>query len=100
MLTALCIQFVLYWDYSRMERNSVVAESGYIRAAVESSGAGFLQALEKSHNAALPTRITLIAADGRALFDTDAKVKNLENHLARPEIQSALETGTGEAVRF
>jgi two-component system phosphate regulon sensor histidine kinase PhoR len=100
LLTALCIQFVLYWDYSRMMKSSVVAESGYIRAAVEASGAGFLQSLVKPNNAALPTRITLIAADGRALFDSDTDAETLENHLSRAEVQSALETGAGEARRF
>jgi two-component system phosphate regulon sensor histidine kinase PhoR len=96
LLTALCIYFVLYFDYSQMMKRSVVAESEYIRAAVETSGTGFLQSLDREH--ALPTRITLIAADGRVLFDTGAE--NLENHLSRAEIQSALNTGVGEGTRF
>jgi two-component system phosphate regulon sensor histidine kinase PhoR len=98
LLTALCIHFVLYWDYSRMMRSSVAAESGYIRAAVESSGAGFLQSLGR--NSTLPTRVTLVSPDGTALFDSDADVETLENHLSRAEIQSALAAGTGEATRF
>jgi two-component system phosphate regulon sensor histidine kinase PhoR len=100
LLTALCIQFVLYWDYSRMMQRSVIAEAGYISAAVEAAGPGFLQTLGRSNNPVLPTRITLIAEDGRVLFDSDAGAENLENHLSREEIQSALETGTGEARRF
>jgi two-component system phosphate regulon sensor histidine kinase PhoR len=100
LLTALCIQFVLYWDYSRMMKSSVVAESEYVRAAVEASGPGFLQSLSKANNAALPTRITLVAADGRVLFDSDADAETLENHLSREEIQSALGAGAGEATRF
>jgi two-component system phosphate regulon sensor histidine kinase PhoR len=100
LLTALCIQFVLYWDYSRMMKSGLMAESGYIRAAVEESGAGFLRSLGRHGNAAAPTRITLVAADGTALFDTDAGVERMENHLSRTEIQDALRTGTGEATRF
>jgi two-component system phosphate regulon sensor histidine kinase PhoR len=100
LLTALCIQFVLYWDYSRMMKSSVVAESGYIRAAVEASGPGFLRSLSRANNAALPTRITLVAADGRVLFDSDADAETLENHLSRAEIQSALSAGAGEATRL
>jgi two-component system phosphate regulon sensor histidine kinase PhoR len=98
LLTALCIHFVLYLDYSRMMQRSVAAESEYIRAAVETSGTGFLQSLGREH--ALPTRITLIAADGRVLFDTGADAENLENHLSRAEIQNALNTGVGEGTRF
>jgi two-component system phosphate regulon sensor histidine kinase PhoR len=98
LLTALCIHFVLYLDYSHMMKRSVAAESEYIRAAVETSGAGFLQSLGREH--ALPTRITLVAADGRVLFDTDVGEENLENHLSRAEIQSALNTGVGEGTRF
>jgi two-component system phosphate regulon sensor histidine kinase PhoR len=100
LLTALCIHFVLYWDYSRMMKSSVASESAYIRAAVEESGPVFLRSLSKANNAALPTRITLIAADGRVLFDSDAGAENLENHLPRAEIQSALSAGAGEARRF
>lgn len=44
-------------------------------------------------------RITWIDQDGTVLYDNDVDVNNLQNHLNRPEIQSAIETGQGECVR-
>lgn len=43
-------------------------------------------------------RITLIAADGSVLFDS-AAAQPMENHLTRPEIQQALQSGVGRAQR-
>jgi len=46
------------------------------------------------------SRITIIAADGTVLYDNMSDIRNMENHLDRPEIKSALETGRGETVRM
>lgn len=44
-------------------------------------------------------RITLIEADGTVLYDSYGTVE-LENHLSRPEVQEALASGSGYAVRI
>jgi len=47
-------------------------------------------------------RITIIAGDGTVLAESDKPVDQLpaiENHLYRPEVQSALQQGTGSAQR-
>lgn len=44
-------------------------------------------------------RITWISADGTVLYDNDTDVTEMENHLDRPEIVQALESGYGESVR-
>ncbi len=49
--------------------------------------------------AVMVSRVTLIAADGRVLFDNQADPATMDNHLSRPEVQQALETGRGSAVR-
>ena len=48
--------------------------------------------------AAPDKRLTLIAADGSVLADTQAQGQ-LENHATRPEVVSARATGWGEDVR-
>jgi two-component system, OmpR family, phosphate regulon sensor histidine kinase PhoR len=51
----------------------------------------------------LQVRVTLVADDGRVLADSGiaaADVAAIENHRARPEIQQALQQGTGAAIRF
>lgn len=45
------------------------------------------------------SRATLIAPDGSVLADNWAR-DPLENHASRPEVRQALETGSGQAVRY
>ena len=45
-------------------------------------------------------RITIIAADGTVLADTQAASEQTENHLERPEVQEALDGGFGAEVRY
>jgi two-component system, OmpR family, phosphate regulon sensor histidine kinase PhoR len=48
-------------------------------------------------------RVTFITAQGEVVGDSDVKpadLKELENHLNRPEIQSALKAGEGSTIRY
>lgn len=45
------------------------------------------------------SRVTLIAPDGQVLYDNVVDAV-MENHLLRPEVQDALSTGTGSAIRY
>ncbi len=44
-------------------------------------------------------RITWINEEGTVLFDNDAEISKMTNHLDRPEIQAALKYGYGESTR-
>ena len=44
-------------------------------------------------------RVTLIAADGKVLADTDADPAAMDNHRLRPEVAAALASGEGVSVR-
>lgn len=44
-------------------------------------------------------RVTVVAANGRVLADSAEDPQRMENHADRPEIQEALATGEGRAVR-
>jgi signal transduction histidine kinase len=47
------------------------------------------------------TRITVLDMTGKVLYDSFvADVQNLENHLARPEIQKAFKFGKGSSIRL
>ncbi|MHB0875744.1 MAG: ATP-binding protein [Anaerolineae bacterium] len=48
----------------------------------------------------LGARVTLIAADGVVVADSQSDPETMENHAGRPEVQQALATGTGSAVRY
>ena len=45
-------------------------------------------------------RVTLIDQSGRVISDSQADAAKMDNHLNRPEIQQAVKTGYGKAVRF
>ena len=45
-------------------------------------------------------RITLIENNGTVLFESDADSRNMQNHLDRPEIKSAIENGSGSDTRY
>jgi two-component system, OmpR family, phosphate regulon sensor histidine kinase PhoR len=44
-------------------------------------------------------RVTVIAADGQVLADSQSDPQTMENHAGRPEIQEALAKGEGQSVR-
>ena len=47
------------------------------------------------------TRITIVDMTGKVLYDSFvADLHNLENHMGRPEIQKALNTGKGSSIRL
>jgi two-component system phosphate regulon sensor histidine kinase PhoR len=51
----------------------------------------------------LNVRVTIIAHDGRVLGDSDVEASQLvtlENHRLRPEVQEAVQAGTGSAIRW
>lgn len=45
-------------------------------------------------------RITWVAADGSVLYDNYKDAAELENHADREEIKEAMESGSGESVRY
>ena len=44
-------------------------------------------------------RITVIAADGRVLADSESETSTMESHAERPEVMAALNSGEGSAMR-
>jgi len=47
------------------------------------------------------TRITVIDMTGKVVYDSFvADIRNVENHLSRPEIQKALSSGKGSSIRL
>ena len=44
-------------------------------------------------------RVTWISATGTVLYDNDADVGTMDNHMSRPEVKHAFKDGDGNAVR-
>lgn len=56
-------------------------------------------ALAKQVGAGIDTRVTIIAPDGTVLGDSEADPATMENHAGRPEVQAAIQSGSGKDTR-
>ena len=93
-LLTLVLSYPLFLENTKQE---VKDESIYLTYIFNNNS---LQKVKLSQVTHTKTRITWINSDGVVLFDSDAEGMVRENHLLRPEVQSALKTGTGEAYRI
>ena len=59
-----------------------------------------LDVLAKEWSDDLGVRVTLIAADGEGVGESNEDRATMDNHLQRPEIQQALLEGMGRSIRF
>ena len=69
-------------------------------AAGSFNGADSLQARVIALGAAVQTRLTVIAADGTVLADSDEDPSTMDNHGNRPEVIQARVEGAGTSTRF
>ena len=90
----LFVMGVLYGYACDIQTQQLRDELSIAAAGTEQAGLAFLEALEGNHY-----RLTWIQSDGTVNFDTHAQSGQMENHLQREEIQQALETGHGSALR-
>ena len=84
-----------YNYFTGVQRRQLDMQTSLAAQAVANEGLDYLSSLRD-----LDTRITWIAADGAVLFDSHSDHGAMENHLEREEVREALETGSGDSVRF
>jgi len=85
---------VLYNHFTEVLVAQLKAELSLAVTGTEQYGNAFLENVEANR-----FRVTWIDADGTVLFDTQVNQTTMENHADREEIQEALATGAGSAVR-
>ncbi len=100
LLSSVLIFFSIYRSFYANTKELVRAEAGYIKTAMEFSGRPYLDALAAKPASERLFRITLISPSGTVLSESEKPADQLENHLSRPEVQAALQTGSGEATRL
>ncbi len=89
------IIYILYNNFSAEVKRQLAQECEYIATALNLNGEEYL-----THNFSSENRITLIASDGRVIFDNKADASSLENHLDRPEVTQAISSGSGQSTRL
>ena len=86
---------MLYGQISTDMQYELLTEARYVARALNS---GLRDLADIGRDA--PHRITLIAADGRVLYDNSANTGDMASHDNRPEVRAALATGEGESSRL
>ena len=89
------IMGVLYDYFSNNQMSQLAAQARLAAQGVEQNGMDYFRGLDNTGY-----RITWIAADGTVLYDSDAEAVRMENHYEREEVREALETGSGESMRY
>lgn len=72
-------------------------EALMIKAAIETESHEYLEKIKDDEE--LDSRITLIDTKGVVIFDSEADYEEMPSHLDREEVEKALTTGEGYAVR-
>ena len=85
---------VLYQYFGNVQQSQLKGELRLAASATEKLGIQYLENLNYDKY-----RITWVNSDGNVLFDSHAKLQEMDNHGDREEIKEALETGVGSAVR-
>ena len=87
--------FIMYSNYQAQAFDNLEIEAEHISEGMQiCGGEAYLSAIQSDE------RITWIAADGSVLYDNMADAGTMENHLQRPEVAEAFETGSGRSDRY
>jgi two-component system phosphate regulon sensor histidine kinase PhoR len=84
-------------------RATLISQAHLVRMLVTDGKATPPQKLAETAGSAVRERITIIARDGRVIGDSEVgetRLGGMENHLDRPEVQQALQSGTGSSMRY
>ena len=95
LLTAISITLVFHTAFQEQVKEDLQNSAGIIAKNDDFLTDPNLLAVYASDK----MRITLIAPSGQIQYESSADESQMENHLSRPEIQSALQNGFGEAMR-
>jgi len=112
LLLILLLTGFYYFSFDRSARTYFLAESRENLASQTRLAKLFTehelrvmppQQLAEKVGRTIKARVTLINRSGTVTGDSDvsqARLTGLENHLARPEVQEALRTGSGSSIRY
>ena len=100
LITVVCttvfLSAVAYGRYMSQVKEGIQNEAGYM---AESLNQHENQSLDAYKDITI-SRITLIAADGKVLYDSTGKEKSMSNHRNRKEFKEAVKNGAGESTRI
>lgn len=84
-----------YGYFSSVQAQQIQNQTNLVADGLELAGEDYVKAIDIES-----VRVTWISEDGTVLFDNEASVSEMENHLERPEVIDAIKTGFGESSRY
>ena len=95
LLASLTIILGVFYEYfGNIQKGQLTDELNLASVSVIKDGVDYLEQLQSDHY-----RLTWIDTDGTVLYDNDADVGTMDNHMSRPEVKNAFKRGDGSAVR-
>ena len=89
------IMGLLYTHFLSVQFDQMHAQAVLAVHGIEQNGEKYLKGLTPEGY-----RLTWIDPEGTVLYDSNAEISSMENHLQREEIQQALASGEGESTRY
>ena len=90
LVVSFTLSAVFYWQLSVSAQREMRERALMLRDGLIAS----------DHLSLADMRLTLIASDGRVIYDDDQDAASLPSHADREEVSEALQTGIGESRRF
>lgn len=85
----------LYSYFNKSQVSQLKEELNIVATNVDKVGAEYFENFNSSI-----FRFTLVSSDGQVLYDSQANVEDMENHLEREEITEAFKNGNGSSARY
>ena len=98
IIASVLIAVIMYQGSMTTMQHDLRQEAAFIKISMEQGEKSYLQALQAEGNKV--TRVTLVAPDGKVLYDNYVPAEKMLNHKDREEVQSALTDGVGWAERM
>lgn len=98
IIASVLIAVIMYQGSMTTMQHDLRQEVAFIKIGMEQGKKSYLQALQAEGNKV--TRVTLVAPDGKVLYDNYVPAEKMLNHKDREEVQSALTDGVGWAERM
>ena len=95
LVTLICVSFLFYIGFEKQ----VLGDLELTTRTYGLMTTAQIEKMEENDYLQKNIRISIITPDGEVIYDNNANIGKMGNHLDREEIKEALETGSGQAVR-